>query len=83
MKTHTTIGGRILHGSVSGFLQMAEKIAMTHHERWDGNGYPKGIKGEEIPIEGRIMNIADQYNMMLCGAEDPINRHLTMKRPLK
>jgi len=52
MKTHTTIGGRILHGSVSGFLQMAEKIAMTHHERWDGNGYPKGIKGEEIPIEG-------------------------------
>lgn len=64
MKTHTTMGGRILHGSVSGFLQMAEKIAMTHHERWDGKGYPNGLAGADIPIEGRIMNIADQYDAL-------------------
>ena len=64
MKNHTKIGARILGNSVSDFLQAGEIIALSHHERWDGKGYPNGLKGKEIPLTGRIMNIVDQYDSL-------------------
>lgn len=65
MKTHTTRGAELLSGSTSEIMQMAEKIALTHHEKWDGSGYPYGLKGDAIPIEGRITAICDVFDALL------------------
>jgi len=71
MREHTTIGSRILSGSSSEFLKAGDVIAMSHHEKWDGSGYPNGLKGEDIPLWGRISAVADVFDA------------LTTKRPYK
>ena len=64
MKTHTTIGAKILEGSESTFLKMGQEIARNHHETWDGSGYPNGLSKTQIPISARITIIADQYDAL-------------------
>lgn len=71
MKQHTIIGANILKGSSAEFIRLGETIAQSHHEKWDGSGYPKGLNGSQIPIAGRITAIADVFDA------------LTSKRPYK
>lgn len=71
MKQHTLIGAGILENSKTGFIRLGETIALTHHEWWNGKGYPRGLKEREIPLEGRIITVADVFDA------------LTTKRPYK
>ena len=64
MKTHTAVGAEMLTGGAFALLEVAEQIALTHHERWDGNGYPSGLAGEAIPMVGRIVAVADVFDAL-------------------
>lgn len=64
IKTHTTQGQAILAGSSNHVIKMAESVALHHHERWDGSGYPNGLEREDIPVQGRIVNLIDQYDAL-------------------
>jgi putative two-component system response regulator len=72
MKTHAEIGASILAGSATPLLQAAEEIALTHHERWDGSGYPRGLAREDIPLAGRICAICDVFDAL--RSERPYKR---------
>jgi putative two-component system response regulator len=65
MKLHVSIGSEVLGRSRSRLLQLSEEIARTHHERWDGSGYPAGLKGETIPLSGRIVAVADVFDAII------------------
>lgn len=64
MKTHAAIGADILSGHESELMEMARVIALTHHEKWDGSGYPQGLAGDDIPLPGRIVALADVFDAL-------------------
>jgi HD-GYP domain-containing protein (c-di-GMP phosphodiesterase class II) len=67
METHTNIGADVLSGSELALVQMAEAVARSHHERWDGSGYPAGLRGEEIPLAARICSVCDVFDALVTA----------------
>jgi putative two-component system response regulator len=76
MRQHAEVGRDLLGGSGSELLELAATIAWTHHERWDGSGYPRRLKGEEIPLEGRIVAVADVFDAL--SSDRPYRPRLSM-----
>jgi putative two-component system response regulator len=77
MKTHAAIGGKLLDGDESELMKMAREIALTHHEKWDGSGYPNGLVGEAIPQSGRIAALADVFDALT--SERPYKKAWTIE----
>jgi len=77
MKSHTVIGSELLSKSDSELLQMAETIALAHHEKWDGSGYPKGLSGNDIPLVARIVAVADVFDALT--SERPYKKAWTVE----
>ena len=65
MQTHTEIGAELLAGSSSPVVQLAQQVALSHHEKWDGSGYPEGLEGENIPLEARICCVVDVFDALI------------------
>ncbi len=81
MNTHVDIGAEILSGNDSSLMQMAKAVALHHHEKWDGSGYPKGLKGKEISFEGRIVAICDVFDALT--SERPYKKAWTIENAME
>ncbi len=84
MRTHAELGAKLLSGSTRPVLRLAAEVARSHHENWDGSGYPNGLRGEAIPLSGRITMLADVFDALgsrRCYKEpwstEAIHAHLT------
>jgi len=80
MKTHTTIGANILDKSKSYIISMGKEIAISHHEKWDGSGYPNQLKNEQIPLPGRIVAVADVFDAL--ASERPYKKAFSIEKSL-
>jgi putative two-component system response regulator len=81
MQRHARAGNELLADSSSDVLRLAAEIALTHHERYDGSGYPRGLTGTEIPLAGRIVAVADVFDALVC--DRPYRRALTLEQAVK
>ena len=86
IKEHTVVGQKIIEGiesktSNQAFLEQAKTLAFSHHEKWDGSGYPCALKGESIPLQGRLMAIADVYDALI--SDRPYKKAMTHKQAVK
>ncbi|WP_419786183.1 HD domain-containing phosphohydrolase [Pseudodesulfovibrio sp.] len=81
MKTHTEIGAEILGAGDSDYVNMGAIIALSHHEKWDGSGYPSGLSGEDIPIAGRICTVADVFDALL--SKRPYKKAFSLEKALE
>ncbi len=80
MKTHTTVGASMLSGSSAPLVKLAEKIALTHHEKWNGTGYPHGLAGADIPLAGRIVAVCDVFDALM--SDRPYKKAWELERAL-
>lgn len=80
MKTHAEIGAKLLDGDDSELMMMAKEIAWTHHEKWDGSGYPRGLRAEQIPMSGRIVALSDVFDALT--SERPYKKAWDIERAL-
>jgi putative two-component system response regulator len=81
MKTHPMLGAELLNGAKSQVMQLARGIALAHHEKWDGSGYPNGLKHEDIPIMARICTVSDVFDALI--SERPYKKPWTVDDALE